>query len=145
MTKKTIVNINFFPLVTIIFSEKYNRDHELDDLIKQLDSVYQKAQNENKKFCLLLDTRKIEYANPALAVKLIKWLLSKKELSTKYLICTCLLITNSTINSLLSSVLSLFKPTRPHFVTDQESLWYIYPMIMTIYSEKRRNKIKRNK
>ena len=132
------VDFTHLPLVIVTFSEIYENVSQLEFIISELDKVYNISCQENKQFCLMIDTTKTIYANPSLAIKLVQWLIDKKELSKKYLICTCLLITNPIINGLLKGILNIFTPSKPFLVTDNRGEWYIYPMVMTVNAIQKR-------
>ena len=88
----TNVNLNYYPFIYIKFGKYYNNNEDYELLTNKLNIVYENAEQKNEKFCLLLDTCEVIEANPALTFELVKWLLSKKEKSAKYLYFTTILI-----------------------------------------------------
>ena len=131
----TTVNLKDSPLIKIIFAKRYDKKEDFLPLINSLEKSYQLAQDKNSQFCLLLDTSNVEYANPILAMELVKWLADKKSLSKKYLICTCVLIKNNLIQNFLNIILKFFVPTNPYFVVKNSAEMYVYSMLMTVYSK----------
>ena len=124
------VNINGMPLVIVTFGSVYKNETDVYDVTNELEKIY----NRREKFCLLMDLSKVEHVNLNLIAKLIMWFLKKKELSDKYLICTCLLITNPKIYNLIQTSLKFVKTTKPYFVMKNKSQWYTYAMIVTVWT-----------
>ena len=131
------VNIDGIPLVIVTFDSVYKNENDVCNVINDLEKIY----TIEDKFCLLMDISKVEYINPNVIAKLVKWFLKKKKLSEKYLICTCLLITNPIIHTLIQASLKFVKLARPYFVMKNRSEWYLYAMITFIFALKGENVI----
>lgn len=113
------------PVIKLVFEDPFT-----DEDMKKLLSLISKFLEKKKLFCFYADIRKASRPPRNTTIMLIQWMKENKQLFKQYLICSAVILSNSTTNivvkNLLTGAFKIQPPASPNKIFtnfDKGMLW----------------------
>lgn len=102
----------------VVLKQVYNTAQECDELIRELQFVYDEHIQSGKSFIFVFNTEFVNYCQPGLLKRFASWMSSKRAENEQYLLCSYIILTNPTTRVAFNSVISMFKPSKAYYVRE---------------------------
>jgi hypothetical protein len=103
-------------VIYVKLKQVYNTTLECDELISQIQAVYDLYRKSGGKFIFVFNTEHVNYCQPLLLKRFADWMTMKREDNEKYLQCSFVIIKSKFTRVCFDAILKIFTPSKPYVV-----------------------------